>query len=124
MIYLGFVLDYLINLMSPLNSYFVVYNIENNKLIDVIIVGLILDFIYNKFLFNLLILVILYLLAKKIKIKKKYLIFKNLFLFFIYFNVSYFIFNFYIFNYLITLIGGILTYFLYIILVKKYEVCI
>ena len=34
MIYIGFVLDYLLNLMTPLSTYFIVYNIEKNKLID------------------------------------------------------------------------------------------
>lgn len=124
MIYLGLVLDYFINLISPLNSYFIIYNIDKNKFVDVVIVGLILDFIYNKFLFNLIILILLYFLAKIIKVKRKYLIFKNLALFLVYFNLSYFIFNFYIYNYFITFIGGILTYFIYIFLVKKYEICI
>lgn len=118
MIYIGFVLDYLLNLMTPLNTYFVIYNIEKNKLIEVIFIGCILDFIYQKYLYNLIILLILYYLSKKIKINKKYNIYKNIIIFLIYFHLTYFIFGYNIEKYLISLLISLTTYLLYIFIIK------
>ena len=119
MIYIGFVLDYFLNLMTPLNTYFVIYNIEKNKPIDIMFIGFILDFIYQKYCFNLIILLILYFLSKKIKIKKRYNIYKNIFLLFIYFNITYFLFGFILNKYFLNLIIAFISYIIYIFIIKK-----
>ena len=116
---MGFVLDFLLNLMTPVNTFFVVHDIDRNKIIDVVIIGAVLDFIYCKILYNVLVLLFIYILAKKIKINKKYLIIKRLVLFFIYFNISYFIYDFYIYSYICTLLGGLVSYIVYLLVVNK-----
>lgn len=118
MIYIGFVFDYFLNLMTPLSTYLVIYNIEKNKLIDILFIGSILDFIYQKYLYNLIILLMLYYLSKNIKINKKYNFYKNIFIFIIYFHLTYFLFGFNIQKYLITLIISFITYLIYIFIIK------
>lgn len=118
MIYIGFVLDYLLNLMTPLSTYFIVYNIEKNKLIDIIFIGSILDFIYQKYICNLVILIVLYYISKNIKINKKYNVYKNIISFIIYFHLTYFLFGFNLQKYFITLLISFITYIIYIFIIK------
>ena len=94
MIYLGFILDYIINIFLPVKSYFIINDIEKNNLFSIIIGGLLLDILYQKLFFNLLILLIIYFIFKLFNIKKKYYVIKNIFLFIIYFNITYFFFGF------------------------------
>ena len=118
MIYIGFVLDYFLNLMTPLSTYYVIYDIDKNKLVDVVFIGFILDFIYQKYLLNLIILLVLYCLSKNIKINKKYNIYKNIIIFIIYFHLTYFILSFNIQKYLITFLISSFSYILYIFIIK------
>ncbi len=85
MIYLGFIFDYAINMFLPISSYFVVNELDDNNLFEVVVVGVLLDTLYGKFFWNLAILLSLYLFFKSIKIKKKYLVYKDLFIYIIYF---------------------------------------
>lgn len=82
-----FIIDYLIMLVSPFNTYFMLYQLDKNKLVDVIIVGLIIGVIYNKILLSIIVLVILYSLFKIIKINKKYMVFKNIMLFILFYYI-------------------------------------
>ncbi len=108
MIYLGFILDYIINIFLPVKSYFIINDIEKNNLFSIIIGGLLLDILYQKLFFNLLILLIIYFIFKLFNIKKKYYVIKNIFLFIIYFNITYFFFgfnlNYYLEEFIISLI--------------------
>ena len=108
MIYLGFILDYIINIFLPVKSYFIINDIEKNNLFSIVIGGLLLDILYQKLFFNLLILLIIYFIFKLFNIKKKYYVIKNIFLFIIYFNITYFFFgfnlNYYLEEFIISLI--------------------
>ena len=76
MIYLGFILDYLIALFLPIDSYFIIDNLDKNSLFKIVVIGIILDLLYLNNLFNLIILLIFYISLKIIKVKKKYLFLK------------------------------------------------
>ena len=56
MIILNFIIDYLIILISPFKTFFVIYDIDNNKVFNVLIVGFILDFLYKTWFWNIIIL--------------------------------------------------------------------
>lgn len=88
MIYLGFIFDYTINTFLPIKTYFITANITNNKLSEVIIIGLIIDILYYHLPFNTIILILLYLTSKKILIRRKYRYLKNILIFTIYFLIS------------------------------------
>ena len=120
MIYLNFILDYVITLITPYNTYFITNNLSKNKLIDVIIISLIIDSIYFHIPLNTVILPILYLISKKININKKYNIIKNILIFIIYFNMSFFIIDFNINNYLLYFLIGFITELIYSLITNKY----
>ncbi len=94
MIYLGFILDYLIALFLPIDSYFIIDNLDKNSLFKIVVIGIILDLLYLNNLFNLIILLIFYISLKIIKVKKKYLFLKRIISFLIYFNLMFFMLGF------------------------------
>lgn len=118
-IVLGFILDFLITLIAPFKTYFVIHDIDKNKLVNVIIVGFILDFIYRNWFLNLFILLILFFCTKALQIKKKYYYLKNIVLFIIYFNLLFFLGHSILANYIYMFLEGFLSYLVYIFVMKK-----
>lgn len=118
-VFLGFILDFLVTLISPFKTYFVIYDIDKNKLVNVIVVGFILDFIYRNWFFNLFILLILFFCTKALQIKKKYYYLKNMVLFIIYFNLLFFLGRSILVNYIYMFLEGFLSYLVYIFMMKK-----
>ena len=85
MIILSFILDYIIMVFLPIDTYFIINDIDKNKLFNVFIIGFLLDIMYHKLLINLLLLLFFYFIVKKISIKNKFYYIKNIILFIIYF---------------------------------------
>lgn len=83
MIYLNLLIDYLLCNLCGISSYFILIELDNKKIIDVIICGLVVSFIYGNLLF-LFVLVGIYYLFKLLNLKKKYFILKNVFIIFVY----------------------------------------
>ena len=118
MIILGFIIDYLVSLALPFNTYFIINEVDKNKIDRVIMVGGILDIIYNR-IGNIIILLSIYLVFRLLKIKKKYYYIKNILLYIVFFNIEYFFLGYgnkyiYLFS-----IGSILQV-LYMILYMRY----
>lgn len=89
MIILGFVLDYLIMMMLPISSFFVIADIDKNNFLSVLLVGILLDLMFHKLLFNVIILVSIYLILKFMN-RLRY---KNIILYVVYFNISFWLFG-------------------------------
>lgn len=83
MIYLNLLIDYLLCNLCGISSYFILIELDNRKIIDVIICGLVVSLVYGNLLF-LFILVGIYYLFKLLNIKKKYIVLKNIFIIFVY----------------------------------------
>lgn len=118
MIIIGFLLDYLVMLLFPFNSYFFLYNIEKNKLFSVILVSILLDLMYLNIYFTVFNLSI-YFVVKMLRIKEKYMFYKNIFLYVLFFNITYFIGN--SGNYIWLFSFGLVTYLIYIFFVIVYK---
>ncbi len=93
MIYVGFILDYFVMLFLPIDTFFVINDIEDNRFLSVLFLGMILDIIYHKLFINLIILLSFYFILKILKIKKKYKFIKNIFLYFLYFSILHIMFG-------------------------------
>lgn len=78
MIIIYFIIDYIVMFLLPIKTCLIVWNIENNKVFDVFVVGIIIDVFYRKFLLFTSFLLILYFVFWKIKIKNKYKLLKNI----------------------------------------------
>lgn len=117
MIYLGFFFDYLIMMFLPINSYFVINDIDKNSFLSVIFIGILLDIMYFKLFINVFILVIFYIVLKIVNVKKKYNLIKNIVLYILYFNVMYFMFG-NNGNYLLMISMGFILQLIYIKLAK------
>ena len=98
MIYIGLILDFLINLFLPINSYFIIGNIDKNKIFYVIVVGIILDILFRRWFLYLGLLLSFYFILKIIKIKKRYRLGVNILVYVIFFNFTYLMFG-YVGNY-------------------------
>lgn len=106
MIILGFILDYLIMMMLPISSFFVIADIDKNNFLNVLLVGILLDIMFHKILFNVVILVSVYLILKFMS-KVRY---KNIILYVVYFNIMFWLFG-HSLNILYSfIIGGILQF--------------
>lgn len=106
MIILGFILDYLIVMMLPFSSFFVIADIDKNNFLNVLLVGILLDLMFHKILINVIILVSFYLFLKLVNIEK----FKNVILYILYFNIMFWLFG-HSLNILYSfVIGGILQF--------------
>ncbi len=81
MIIVYFIIDFIISLLLPINTYFIVIDIDKNKLSNVIIVGILLDIFSGKVLVNLIIFGGIYLILRKLNIKRKYRLVKNIILY-------------------------------------------
>ena len=120
MIIVGFIVDYFVMLLFPFNSYALVYDLDKNKLFDIIVVGLIFGILYGKLLFFFLILG-LYFVLKRLKVKNKYSFIKNILLYFVFFNISFFIFGFRLNRYFFLLGMGFVMFLVYVFLLKVYK---
>lgn len=98
MIYIGLILDFLINLFLPINSYFIIGNIDKNKIFFVIVVGIILDILFRRWFLYLGLLLSFYFILKIIKIKKRYRLGVNILVYVVFFNFTYLMFG-YVGNY-------------------------
>ena len=83
MIYLNLLIDYLLCNLCGISSYFILIELDNRKIIDVIICGLVVSLVYGNLLF-LFVLVFIYYLFKLFRFKKKYIVLKNIFIILIY----------------------------------------
>lgn len=119
MIILGFIIDYLVSLNVPFNTYFIINEIDKNDFLNIIIVGILFDIMYCKLLVFLFILVILCILVRIFKIKKKYYYIKNIVIYLIYFNIMYLSFG-YGDNYLYLFLIGSIFQILYMYIYKRY----
>ena len=88
MIYLYFLIDYIVMLLLPINVYFVVWNIDKNKLYNVIFVGFLIDIMYHKLLLYAIVLLLFYYLSKKIKIKKEFYLIKNIVIYLLFYYIT------------------------------------
>ena len=87
MIVLYFIIDYLVMLFLPINTCFIVLDIDKNKISNIFIIGIIFDILYSKyFLFTCFVLV-LYLFIKLLKIKRKYRLVMNTFIYLLFFII-------------------------------------
>ena len=114
MIYFAFIFDFIISTLLPVNSYFVVCDIEKNNIFSVILIGLFLDLIYGKIFINLLILLLFFLILRRIKIKKKYTLIKNTIIYIIYFNIMFLSFNKNFISYFIVFFTGLFMQLLFL----------
>lgn len=119
MIILSLLIDYFMTCLLPIKTYFIVWELDKNKLASVIIAGIFLDVIFHGYLYNTIILVILYLVLKKLKIKKKYYWPKNLLVFIIYFNILFFLGSSPLASYLYFFLEGLVSYVIYCLLMEK-----
>lgn len=116
MIILNFILDYIVMIFLPIDTYFIVNDLDKNKIFNVILVGGLLDIMYHKLFIFLIILLSLYLIVRKMKIKNKYYYIKNIILFMVFFIIiSLFKKEFVLFNFIV---GGILQL-IYMFIYKK-----
>ena len=120
MIIVGFVVDYFIMLLFPFNSYALVYDLDKNKLFDVIAVGTLFSVMYGKIFFFFFVLG-LYFVLRWLKVKNKYSHIKNILLYFVVFNVSFFIFGFRFSRYFFLFIMGGMMLLIYMFLNKVYK---
>lgn len=109
-----FLIDYLVMLFLPINSYLMLCNIDKNKIYDVVFIGGVIDILYGKIFVNVVVLVIIYFVVKKINFKKKYSYLKNLFIFMIYFNLSFFWYGFDLSKYLMLFLSGVIIQSIYL----------
>lgn len=119
MIILSLLIDYFMTCLLPIKTYFVIWELDRNKIVSVFIAGLFLDLIFHGFLYNTIILVILYLILKKMKVKKRYYWPKNLLVFLVYFNILFFLGRSPLASYLYVLIEGLVSYVLYCLVMEK-----
>lgn len=77
MIILYFIIDYIVMLLLPISTCFIVWDIEKNKIFNVFIIGIIVDILYRKLLLFTCFLLSIYYFFKKINVKNKYRFLKN-----------------------------------------------
>lgn len=120
MIIIGFIVDYFIMLLFPFNSYALVYDLDKNKIFDVIVVGMLFSVMYGKILFFFFVLG-LYFVLRRMKVKNKYFFIKNILLYFVFFNISFLMFGFRL-NRCFFLFGmGFVMFLAYMFLNKVYK---
>lgn len=83
MIYINLLMDYLFSNLCGLSTYLILIELDNRKIVDVIICGLVVSFIYSNLLF-LFVLVFIYYLFRLFRFKKKHVVLKNIFIIFVY----------------------------------------
>lgn len=118
MIYLSIILDFLACNFLPINTYFIITNLDEQKMPKIMIIGLLLDFLYKKILCLTIILLFLHLLIKHTRLLKTHKIIKNIFLFVIFFNLTFFLFGISS-NYILSFFLGLSLNIFYLLCVEK-----
>lgn len=116
MIIINFIIDYLVMIFLPINTYFILNDLDKNKLFSIFLVGILVDIMFNKLFVFLFILIVFYLVLKKLKVKKKYYYIKNIIIFLLFYLVVTIINN--SFNLLVFSISFILQI-IYMIIYKE-----
>ncbi len=122
MIYIGFVVDYLVMLFLPINSYLVVYEYEKNDIFSIVLIGILLDLMYGKMFLNVFVLLFLYIIMKRFKISRKYDVIKNIFEYIVYYNLLFILSFRSIDTYLFPFISGFIIQIIYMFINKKYVI--
>lgn len=122
MIIINFLIDYIIMLLFPINTYFIIHEIDKNNIYNIIITSMILDILYHQLLSNLILLLSIYYIVKKLKIKNKYYILKNILIFIIFFNITYFLNGYNITKYLSLFIISTIFQIIYICIYKRIKI--
>lgn len=94
MIYLGFLFDYLVLLFLPIDSFFVVANLNKNRFLSIMFIGILLDVMYHKLFLNLFILILFYFFARSLRKKIKNELLFNFIIYVLYFNIMYLSFGY------------------------------
>lgn len=114
MIYLNLLFDSFINILLPIKTYFIIFEIEKNKIYEVITVPLLIDIYYKSIPYNTITILLIYLLMKKLKVDGLYL--KNIIAFLLYFLIVQILsYNFYD---IFLLIYSLLIYVFYIFIIS------
>ena len=116
MIIINFIIDYLVMIFLPINTYFILNDLDKNKLFSIFLVGILVDIMFNKLFVFLFILIAFYLVLKKLRVKKKYYYIKNIIIFLLFYLVITIIDN--SFNLLVFSISFILQI-IYMIIYKE-----
>lgn len=116
MIIINFIIDYLVMIFLPINTYFILNDLDKNKLFSIFLVGILVDIMFNKLFVFLIILIAFYLVLKKLRVKKKYYYIKNIIIFLLFYLVKTIINN--SFNLLVFSISFILQI-IYMIIYKE-----
>lgn len=72
-------------LFLPINTCFIVLDIDKNRICNVLMIGVIFDILYSKYFLFTCFIFALYLLIKLLKVKKKYRLVMNAFIFLLFF---------------------------------------
>ena len=119
MIILNFIIDYVVMIFLPIDTFFIVNEIDKNNLFYICLVGGLVDIMYNKLFVFLIIILFFYLIIKKLRIKSKYYYSKNIVVFILFFVIiSIFRKKIIIEEFLISFILQLLYMFLYKKLLK------
>lgn len=78
MIYFYLLIDYFVCNLCNINSYFILIELDKRNIVDIIICGLVMDFIFGKLFYFTILILIIYGIFKFINFKKKYVILKNI----------------------------------------------
>ena len=122
MIIINFLIDYIIMLLFPINTYFIIHEIDKDNIYNIIITSMILDILYYQLLNNLILLLSIYYLVKKIKIKNKNNLLKNILIFIIFFNITYFLNGYNITKYLSLFITSTIFQIIYMCIYKRIKI--
>ena len=87
MIVLYFIVDCLVMFFLPINTCFIVLDIDKNKISNVFIVGIIFDVLYSKYFLFTFFIIVFYLFIKFLKVKKKFRLVLNTFVYLLFFII-------------------------------------
>lgn len=78
MIYVSLLIDYIVCNICNVNSYFILIELDKRNIVDVIICGLIMDWLFGKLFYFSIVILLIYGIFRMINFKKKYVIIKNI----------------------------------------------
>ena len=78
MIYVSLLIDYIVCNICNVNSYFILIELDKRNIVDVIICGLIMDWLFGKLFYFSIVILLIYGIFRIINFKKKYVIIKNI----------------------------------------------
>lgn len=116
MIITNFLIDYLVMIFLPIDTYFILNELDNNRIWSIFLIGILVDIMFHKLFLFLFILLSMYLILRKLNIKKKYYYIKNILVYLIFFMIVSLINN--SFNWMLFSISFILQI-IYMFMYKK-----